>query len=67
MLSKIPRSDNAAKFGPIIGDRVRLTDTDLIFEIKRDLSIYGEEVKSGGSKGIEDIRAAKATGGLLAH
>jgi urease subunit alpha len=41
-------------FGPTTGDRVRLADTDLIVEVERDLTIYGEEVKFGGGKVIRD-------------
>ncbi len=41
-------------FGPTTGDRVRLGDTDLIIEVERDLTTYGEEVKFGGGKVIRD-------------
>jgi urease subunit alpha len=41
-------------FGPTTGDRVRLADTDLIVEVERDLTVYGEEVKFGGGKVIRD-------------
>src|SRR5690349_14379516 len=41
-------------FGPTVGDRVRLADTDLIIEVERDLTTYGEEVKFGGGKVIRD-------------
>jgi urease subunit alpha len=41
-------------FGPTTGDRVRLADTELIIEVERDLTIYGEEVKFGGGKVIRD-------------
>ena len=41
-------------FGPTTGDRLRLADTDLIIEVERDLTIYGEEVKFGGGKTIRD-------------
>ncbi len=41
-------------YGPTTGDRVRLADTDLIVEVERDLTIYGEEVKFGGGKVIRD-------------
>jgi urease subunit alpha len=41
-------------FGPTTGDRVRLADTDLIIEVERDLTTYGEEVKFGGGKVIRD-------------
>jgi urease subunit alpha len=41
-------------YGPTTGDRLRLADTDLIIEVERDLTIYGEEVKFGGGKTIRD-------------
>jgi urease subunit alpha len=41
-------------FGPTTGDRVRLADTELIIEIEKDFTIYGEEVKFGGGKVIRD-------------
>ncbi|MDG1863817.1 MAG: urease subunit alpha [Yoonia sp.] len=54
MPSQIKRGDYAAMFGPTTGDRVRLADTDLIIEVERDLTTYGEEVKFGGGKVIRD-------------
>ncbi|EAQ25747.1 urease subunit alpha [Roseovarius sp. 217] len=50
----IPRSAYAAMYGPTTGDRLRLGDTDLIIEVERDLTAYGEEVKFGGGKVIRD-------------
>ncbi len=50
----ISRPDYAAMFGPTTGDKVRLADTDLIIEVEKDLTIYGEEVKFGGGKVIRD-------------
>src|SRR5262245_10250216 len=44
----------AQMFGPTVGDRVRLADTDLIVEVEKDFTIYGEEVKFGGGKVIRD-------------
>ena len=41
-------------YGPTTGDRVRLGDTELIIEVERDHTIYGEEVKFGGGKVIRD-------------
>jgi len=41
-------------FGPTVGDRVRLADTDLFVEVEKDYAIYGEEVKFGGGKVIRD-------------
>ncbi len=51
---KIGRRAYAEMFGPTVGDRVRLADTDLIVEVERDFTIYGEEVKFGGGKVIRD-------------
>src|SRR5436190_6137182 len=48
------RSAYAAMFGPTAGDRVRLADTDLIIEVEKDFTTYGEEVKFGGGKVIRD-------------
>ncbi|MBD3804438.1 MAG: urease subunit alpha, partial [Thioclava sp.] len=54
MPATISRSTYADMFGPTTGDRVRLADTDLIIEVERDLTTYGEEVKFGGGKVIRD-------------
>ncbi|MCT4611616.1 MAG: urease subunit alpha [Pelagimonas sp.] len=54
MPAKIARADYAAMFGPTTGDKLRLADTDLIIEVERDLTTYGEEVKFGGGKVIRD-------------
>ena len=54
MPAKISRSTYAQMFGPTTGDKVRLADTDLIIEVERDFTIYGEEVKFGGGKVIRD-------------
>ena len=51
---KMPRAAYADMFGPTVGDRLRLADTDLIVEVERDLTTYGEEVKFGGGKVIRD-------------
>jgi urease subunit alpha len=53
-MARLPRAAYADMFGPTIGDRVRLADTDLIVEVERDLTTYGEEVKFGGGKVIRD-------------
>jgi urease subunit alpha len=54
MAYTIPRATYATMYGPTTGDRLRLGDTDLIVEVERDLTIYGEEVKFGGGKVIRD-------------
>jgi urease subunit alpha len=51
---KITRRAYAEMFGPTVGDRVRLADTELVVEVERDLTVYGEEVKFGGGKVIRD-------------
>jgi urease subunit alpha len=48
------RAAYAQMFGPTVGDKVRLADTDLIMEVEKDFTIYGEEVKFGGGKVIRD-------------
>src|SRR5450432_1583325 len=54
MSVKIKRTVYADMFGPTKGDRVRLADTDLIIEVEKDFTVYGEEVKFGGGKVIRD-------------
>ena len=54
MTLRIGRRAYAEMFGPTTGDRVRLADTDLLIEIERDFTTYGEEVKFGGGKVIRD-------------
>ena len=54
MAFKIDRSAYASMFGPTVGDRVRLADTELLIEVERDLTTYGEEVKFGGGKVLRD-------------
>ncbi|MDF5712565.1 MAG: urease subunit alpha [Rhizonema sp. NSF051] len=44
----------AETFGPTVGDRVRLADTELFIEVEQDLKTYGDEVKFGGGKVIRD-------------
>src|SRR6187431_3831853 len=51
---RIARDAYASMFGPTTGDRVRLADTDLIIEVEKDFTTYGEEVKFGGGKVIRD-------------
>ncbi|WP_371056498.1 urease subunit alpha [Rhodosalinus sp. K401] len=54
MPARISRAEYAAMFGPTTGDRLRLADTDLVVEVEKDLTTYGEEVKFGGGKVIRD-------------
>lgn len=53
-MARITRAAYADMFGPTVGDRVRLADTDLIVEVEQDFTLYGEEVKFGGGKVIRD-------------
>ncbi len=53
-MARLPRAAYADMFGPTTGDRVRLADTDLIVQVERDFTTYGEEVKFGGGKVIRD-------------
>jgi urease subunit alpha len=54
MAARLPRGVYADMFGPTVGDRVRLADTELFIEVEVDLTTYGEEVKFGGGKVIRD-------------
>jgi urease subunit alpha len=53
-MTKISRQAYAEMFGPTVGDRVRLADTELFIEVEKDFTTYGEEVKFGGGKVIRD-------------
>ncbi len=54
MSLNIPRRVYADLYGPTTGDRVRLADTDLIVEVERDFTSYGDEITFGGGKVIRD-------------
>jgi urease subunit alpha len=54
MSFRMSRAAYADMFGPTTGDRVRLADTELIIEVEKDFTTYGEEVKFGGGKVIRD-------------
>ncbi len=54
MSLKLSRQAYAEMFGPTVGDRVRLADTDLVIQVEQDHTVYGEEVKFGGGKVIRD-------------
>ena len=54
MVLKIPRKQYADLYGPTVGDKIRLADTDLIIEIEKNLLTYGDEVVFGGGKSIRD-------------
>ena len=66
---KIPRKQYADLFGPTVGDRIRLADTELFIEIEKDFTSYGDEAVFGGGKVIRDgmgqsSRATSAGGAL---
>ena len=52
--ASMTRSAYAGMFGPTVGDRVRLADTELFIQVEKDFTTYGEEVKFGGGKVIRD-------------
>ena len=54
MAITISRFDYAGMYGPTKGDKIRLADTEIIIEVERDFTTYGEEVKFGGGKVIRD-------------
>ena len=54
MTLKIPRQTYADLYGPTTGDRVRLADTELIIEVEKDFTVYGDEITFGGGKVIRD-------------
>src|ERR1700674_1188350 len=54
MTRTMARAAYADMYGPTTGDRVRLADTELIIEVEKDFTTYGEEVKFGGGKVIRD-------------
>ena len=53
-MSQISRKENASLFGPTVGDKIRLGDTDLYIEIEKDLRVYGDEAIYGGGKTLRD-------------
>jgi urease subunit alpha len=61
MSLSINRIKYANMFGPTTGDKVRLGDTDLIIEIEKDFTVYGDEGKFGGGKTIRDGMAQSTT------
>lgn len=61
MSLNINRIKYANMYGPTVGDKVRLADTDLIIEIEKDHTVYGDESKFGGGKTIRDGMAQSST------
>jgi urease subunit alpha len=68
MPARISRAAYADMFGPTVGDRVRLADTELFVAVEKDFTTYGEEVKFGGGKVIRDgmgqSQASRAEGAV---
>ncbi|HZS08414.1 MAG TPA: urease subunit alpha [Blastocatellia bacterium] len=69
MSLSIPRRTYADLYGPTTGDRVRLADTELVIEVERDHTHYGDEITFGGGKVIRDgmgqsVSATRARGAL---
>jgi urease subunit alpha len=58
---RIPRRTYADLYGPTAGDRVRLADTELIVEVERDYTVYGDEITFGGGKVIRDGMGQSST------
>src|SRR5271166_1890141 len=54
MSLKLSRPSYAGHYGPTTGDRIRLADTELLIEVEKDFTVYGEEVQFGGGKVIRD-------------
>ncbi|MCA0431884.1 MAG: urease subunit alpha [Proteobacteria bacterium] len=67
-MARISRATYAQMFGPTVGDKVRLADTELVIEVENDFTLYGEEVKFGGGKVIRDgmgqSQATRAQGAM---
>ena len=61
MTLKIPRRTYADLYGPTKGDRIRLADTDLLIEIEKDFTHYGDEITFGGGKVIRDGMGQSST------
>jgi urease subunit alpha len=54
LMARITRAAYAQMYGPTVGDKVRLADTELFIEVEKDFTLHGEEVKFGGGKVIRD-------------
>ena len=66
---KISGQQYSMMYGPTVGDKVRLADTDLIIEVEKDYTVYGDECKFGGGKTLRDgmgqsVNTTSATGDL---
>src|SRR4029078_1937227 len=61
MSLQINRIKYANMYGPTVGDKIRLADTELFVEVEKDFTVYGDEAKFGGGKTIRDGMAQSAT------
>ncbi|MBA3870102.1 MAG: urease subunit alpha [Anaerolineae bacterium] len=61
MSLQLPRRTYADLYGPTTGDRIRLADTELIIEIEKDFTVYGDEITFGGGKVIRDGMGQSST------
>jgi urease subunit alpha len=61
MSLNIPRRTYADLYGPTVGDRVRLADTELLIEVEHDYTVYGDEITFGGGKVIRDGMGQSST------
>ena len=63
---KISGQQYSMMYGPTVGDKVRLADTDLIIEVEKDYTTYGDEIKFGGGKTIRlNLRKNGKSGAVL--
>src|SRR5438094_3529270 len=67
MSLNLSRPSYAGHYGPTTGDRIRLADTELIIEVEKDYTIYGEEVQFGGGKVIRDSQGQSPLPGTPPH
>src|SRR3989441_4041467 len=65
MSVKMSRASYAGHYGPTVGDRIRLADTELVIEVEKDFAVYGEEVVFGGGKVIRDGQGQSPLPGKL--
>src|SRR5216684_4398012 len=63
----LSRQAYAGHYGPTTGDRIRLADTELLIEIEKDFTVYGDEVQFGGGKVIRDSQGQSPTAGTRTH
>jgi urease subunit alpha len=67
MSIRLSRAAYAGHYGPSVGDRIRLADTELIIEVEKDHTLYGEEVQFGGGKVIRDCQGQSPLPGTPAE